>query len=160
MPDFGLLADHHLDANRGDLVRRHHVGPGRVGRRYALSSRHGIDVPVVGERLARVVLVRDLDAHLVFADAKAIAREQPLRIAAADRLLRVVDVNAVRRGVDDVITARAEVDAGVTAGEITLPVGQYPVAFEGAADRAAVVPEFYAASFAEALPVTTDDLKA
>jgi hypothetical protein len=160
LPDFGFLADHHLDADRGDLVRRDHVGARRVGRRHALSFRDRVDVTIVRERLAHVVLVRDLDAHLVLADANPIAGEQPLRIAAADGLLRVVDVDAVRRGVDDVVAAGAKVDARVATREITLAVRQDPVAFERTADRAAVVPELHAASFAKALPVPTDDLKA
>ena len=160
LADLGVFVDQHLDADGRDLVRRDHVGARRIGRRHALRFRDGIDVPVVGERLARVVLVADLDAHLVLADADSIAREQALRIAAADRLLGIVDVDAVRRGVDDVIAAGAEIDARVAARQIALAVGKHPIAFERAADRAAVVPEVHRASFAEALTMTTDDLQA
>ena len=160
LADLGFVADQHLDADGRDLVRRDHVGARRIGRRHALRLRDRIDVPVVGQRLARVVLVGDLDAHLVLADTDAVAREQALRIAAADGLLGVVDVDAVRRRVDDVIAARAEVDARVAARQIALAVGKHPVALERAADRAAVVPELHRASFAEALAMTTDDLQA
>src|SRR6185295_9401190 len=107
-----------------------------------------------------VVLGDDFDLHLVFADADAVAGEQSLRVAAANGLLGVVDVHAVRRGVDDVVTAGPIVDARVAARKVTLPVGQYPVALERAADRATGVAELTHTAFAEALSVTTYDLQA
>ena len=115
---------------------------------------------VPGELRAGVVVADDLDLHLVFADANAVAREQSLRVAAADGLFRVVDVHAVRRAVDDVVAAGAIVDARVAARQVALPVGQHPVALERAADRAARVAELAHAAFAESLAVTTDDLQA
>src|SRR5690606_13911647 len=71
------------------------------------------------------------------------------------RLLRIVDVHTVHRRVNDVIAARAEVDARVSAREVALRVRQRPVAFERAADRAAVRPELLHAELSQL--VTTDD---
>ena len=105
LADLDLFADQHLDADGRDLMWCDHVGARRVGRRHPLSLRDRIDVPVIGQRLARVVLIGDLDAHLVLADTDAVAREQALRIAAANGLLAIVDVDAVGRRVDDVIAA-------------------------------------------------------
>src|SRR6478752_8689855 len=102
----------------------------------------------------------DLDVDLVLADPDPIAREQPLRIAAADRLVGIVDVDAVRRRVDDVVAARAIVDARVPARYVALPVGQHPVALERAPDRTAFAAEFFRAALTESLTVATDDLQA
>src|SRR4029079_9621353 len=84
--------EQHLDADRGDLVRLDEVGPRRIGGRNALRARDRIDALAGTSR--EPVLV-DLYVDLVLADADPVAREQPLRIAAADRLVGIVDVNAV-----------------------------------------------------------------
>src|SRR4029079_17918146 len=117
--------EQHLDADRGDLVRLDEVGPRRIGGRNALRARDRIDV--LAGRSRGLVLV-DLYVDLVLADADPVAREQPLRIAAADRLVGIVDVNAVRRRVDDVVAARSIVDARVPARYLALSAGQTPVA--------------------------------
>ena len=157
---FRFFADQHLDAHRGDLVCLHEIAARRIGRVYALRATHGVDVIARPRVLAGAVLVVDLDGHLVLAETNAVAAEQPLRIAASDGSFRIVDVNAVRRSVDYVVAAGAIVDARVAARDVALAVRQYPIAFERAADRAAVAAEFFGGSFAEALPLATGHLQA
>jgi hypothetical protein len=63
-------------------------------------------------------------------------------------LLGVVDVDTVRRRIDDVVASRAEVDARVSARQVALAVGQDPVALE----RAPIVPPFWPNSIAARSP--------
>jgi hypothetical protein len=114
----------------------------------------------LGQRLARVLQVVDLDEHLVVADPDTVVREQTLRPTTPDGFFGIVDEDAVRRCIDDVVATRAKIDARVPARQEALAVGQDPVAFVRSADRAAAVTELLQAPLAEAVSVPADDFQA
>ncbi len=112
---------------------------------------------LVGHR--QVFTLVDRHQDLEVAHVQMIAVEQTPRIAFADRLALVVHVHAVGADVDDVVNAALAVDRCVFPGDELVGVGQDPVVVQGAADGAALRPEFTHGIVADDVPMFADDFQ-
>jgi hypothetical protein len=94
---------------------------------------------------------------VVFANAQDVAALQFVRVLAAQRLVVVIDENAIAAGVLQQVSTLVKHDARVPSGDVTHVVGQHPVVLGRASYASARDSKDKGVLVAQSMAMITDD---